>query len=187
MTMVWLLWESQSLREVFAGPDDAEVAAAALRAALRSDDRNAYTGHVRIDRWTVSPADPPPPRSGCRVLDWIEEMSVKWPLLTLAEMGTGHFFEIEHYLAVVHGGVLKFPLFQFQLDRTQWPGFREALTVFRNGDWDEASIALWFTGPQAVTNGQPPAFVVQYEPDTVIAAARKLTAGTRARPHRPPR
>lgn len=173
MEEVWLVWQTHyRLSGVYAARQDAEQDAEDLRVRLADDRVGDFGANVRVDPWPVIPASNPTPQKRVRVRTLITQMSKEWPLLTVPDLGTAHHFTLDQYLAVPHRGILMFPEFQFQLDRTLWPGFREVLAILRNADWDDARTALWFTSLR-VLEGECPALVLRVEPDAVIAGARR--------------
>lgn len=174
MEEVWLVWKTHHhLSGVYADEKDAEQFAENLRSRLAADRFADFGKNVRVDPWVVIGASSAAPRPRVRVRTLITQMSKDWPLLTVPDLGTGHHFMLDKYLAVPHRGILKFPEFQFQTDRTLWPGFREVLAILRSADWDDPTIALWFTNLHAL-EGECPALLLRIEPEAVIAGARRM-------------
>jgi len=176
MDPLWLVWRGQRLVGLYATREGAQ---AALDQAPTHTDRDAphpQTEQGRIDPWTLARPPSPPIRDGVTTIDAIDAMAHDWGLLRLAEMGTGHFFHVETYLAVPHEGVLKFPAYQFTPERVLWPGFREAVNTLREGRWDDTSIALWFISHQGSADGEIPALVLRTDPHAVLKTAQSTAA-----------
>lgn len=175
MEILWLLWRDQRLSGAYAWGAAAESAATALRDEVAESSRpEPPSAVVRIEPWWISPPSGPPSPARARrerrkMLDLVHR---DWGLLTIPEMGTGHHFHLDTYLAVPHENRLTFPAFQFDLSRELWPGFRDVLKVLRDAAWDEYSITAWFVSHQGSAEGSIPAVLIRHDPDRVLRAAR---------------
>lgn len=177
MLIVWLVFDNRSLLGAYLDRADADAAAKQIRARVVAErgEGAKYSVWAEACTVTVSPGGRREPVDAQR--DAIEKIEDQWGLYTLAELGTAHFLHVETYLAVPHDNVLKFPGYQFTMERTLYPGFREALNVLRGNGWDDTSIALWFASRQGAANGAIPAYLLRADPDAVVKAARAASNG----------
>ncbi|TPG17049.1 hypothetical protein EAH86_09745 [Pedococcus bigeumensis] len=172
--MVWLVWDKQFLKGMFVVRDAAEqrsIEVRAERGVVEPHDPQGFS--VRVEPLWVNV--PPEHAAGHRnqvLRDAIDVIRRDWGLLNLPELGTGHHFRLDRYLAIPVDGRLTYPRFQFNDARELWPGFSDVLTVFRDAAWDDVSTSLWFISRQGSTGGDIPALVIQHDPDEVLSAAR---------------
>lgn len=177
MPIVWLVFDNRFLLGVYLDRVDADEAAKQIRDRVVAErgEGAKYSVWAEACAVTASPTRRPDPRE--THLDAIDKIADQWGLHTLAELGTAHFFHVGTYVAVAHDDVRKFPGYQFTMARTLYPGFREALAVFRNNGWDDRSIALWFASRQGAANGAIPAYLLRSDPDAVVEAAHAASHG----------
>lgn len=62
------------------------------------------------------------------------------------------------------------PGFQFERPGQMRPGVSAILALFRSARWDDESITIWMSTPQAATNGREPAAILAYDPMFVLDA-----------------
>lgn len=71
---------------------------------------------------------------------------------------------------------LLFPGFQFTHDGRPRPEIKPVIEVFRDSDWDDDSIILWFTAPNGYLDDDEPLHRLDRTPDAVLEAARNAAA-----------
>lgn len=113
---------------------------------------------------------------GIPTTEALQSVAAVWGFVGASEMfGEGVPVPYEEYLAVIMDDRLMLPRFQFHYRDVTYRGLKETLRVFRDQNWDDPSIVLWFTAPDHTTNGIEPALVLPVDPFLVIDAARNIT------------
>lgn len=178
--VTWVVRDGLSLIGVFARKEDADRHANDMRidrGIHRDDDPRGWL--VRVEPWQIVPPSHPPSHYKAveqqrALLDHVQR---EWGLLNIPAMGTGHFFLLDTYLVVPRNNRLTCPAFQFDHERSLWPGFREALQALRAEAWDEFSILGWFASPQGAADGAVPAHLIRSEPERVLHAVDVTVRG----------
>ena len=173
--VIWLVRDGQALVGMYALRTDAErqVAERRVRHGVH-DDRDPQGWSVRMEPWMVAPPSGLPPfeRAGQQHQAILDMVDRDWGLLSIPEMGTGHYLHLDTYLVVPYNNRLTCPGFQFDHGRELWPGFRDVLRVFRDVGLHEFSITAWFVSRQGSADGAVPALLIRDEPERVLRAAR---------------